>query len=323
MSARLRIWLVVGGAALVAAGATVAATVLSRDEPEGREAAARPTGAPVLLLDLGVRVDPEARVLRRAASLYARGRRAEADRIFGRYDSLDAQVGAAMSAWPRGTVARLRRLEEATPESGLVRLHLGIAYAWSGQPQAAVAEFRAARRVEPDSLSAIRADDLLHPRSPRGVPVFVPSAESRAKLAGLSPDRQLAVLRRRARSGGVHDRLVYGSALQRLGRPISAEREFAAAARLAPRDPEPRVAVAVARFRKGAPSRAFSRLGPLAGRYPSSQTVRFHLGLLLLWLGEVEDARRQLERARSLDPVSRLGTEASRFLDRLEGVGTD
>jgi tetratricopeptide (TPR) repeat protein len=322
VSARLRIWLLVGAAALVAAGATVAATVLSRDEPE-REAAARPAGAPVLLLDLGVRVDPEARALRRASSLYARGRRAEAGRVFARYDSLDARVGAALSAWPRGTVARLRRLGEARPESALVRLHLGIANAWAGQPQAAVAEFRAAGRVEPDSLSAIRADDFLHPRSPRGVPVFVPSAESRAKLEGLSPDRQLGVLRRRARSGGVLDKLVYGSALQRLGKPVSAEQEFAAAARLAPSDPEPRVAVAVARFRKGAPAPAFSRLGPLAGRYPSSQTVRFHLGLLLLWLGEVEDARRQLERARTLDPVSRLGTEASRFLDRLEGVGTD
>jgi len=322
VSARLRVWLVVGAAALVAAGATVAATVLSRDEPE-REAAARPAGAPVLLLDLGVRVDPEARALRRASSLYSRGRRSAAGRIFDRYDSLDARVGAAMSAWPRGTVTRLTRLEKARPESGLVRLHLGIAYAWSGKPQAAVAEFRAAGRVEPNSLSAIRANDFLYPRSPRGVPVFVPSVESRAELAGLSPGRQLAVLRLRARSGGLQDKLAYGSALQRLGRPVSAEREFAAAARLAPRDPEPRVAVAVARFRKDEPARAFSRLGPLAGRYPSSQSVRFHLGLLLLWLGEVEDARRQMERARTLDPVSRLGTEASRYLDRLEGVGTD
>jgi len=32
--------------------------------------------------------------------------------------------------------------------------------------------------------------------------------------------------------------LLYGAALQKLGRPVSAEREFAAAAKLAPGDPD-------------------------------------------------------------------------------------
>ena len=33
-------------------------------------------------------------------------------------------------------------------------------------------------------------------------------------------------------------------------------------------------------------SASFSRLGPLVKRFPKSQTVRFHLGLLLAWTGQ-------------------------------------
>ena len=51
------------------------------------------------------------------------------------------------------------------------------------------------------------------------------------------------------------------------------------------------VAAAVALFDKANPSLTFSRLGPLAQRYPKSQSVRFHLGLCLLWLGSVKTQR--------------------------------
>ena len=74
--------------------------------------------------------------------------------------------------------------------------------------------------------------------------------------------------------------------------------------------------------RKDAPQRAFSRLGPLARRFPRAPTVRFHLGLLLLWLGDVKDARVQLRRAAAEGPATPLGREAQRFLDRLAGSGT-
>jgi predicted Zn-dependent protease len=177
-------------------------------------------------------------------------------------------------------------------------------------------------RVEPDSLSAVRADDLLHPNSPRGLPTFVPSFAPPSGIARLAPARQLAELARRARSGGVRDRLLYGIGLQRIGRPVSAERAYAAAAAFAPDDVEAQVAAAVGRFRKDRPARAFSRLGPLVRRYPRSPTVRFHLGLLLLWLGDVRDARRQLTLARAAGPNSSLGREANRFLERLEGIGS-
>jgi hypothetical protein len=51
--------------------------------------------------------------------------------------------------------------------------------------------------------------------------------------------------------------------------------------------------------------------------------VRFHLGLLLLWLGRVEDAKRQLALARRLEPASIHARESSRLLSRLKGVGGD
>jgi hypothetical protein len=82
------------------------------------------------------------------------------------------------------------------------------------------------------------------------------------------------------------------------------------------------VAAAVGRFTKAEPERAFSRLGPLARRYPRSPTVRFHLGLLLLWVGQVEEAQRQLRLAREAGPTTTLGREAGRLLDRLGGIRT-
>jgi hypothetical protein len=50
--------------------------------------------------------------------------------------------------------------------------------------------------------------------------------------------------------------------------------------------------------------------------------VRFHLGLLLLWQREVEEATRQLRLAQRAEPGSQIEREAGRFLDQLEKVGT-
>lgn len=319
MSPRARVSLVVALIAAAAAGVTVAATVLTAS----REAAPLPTepgprpGSPPLVLDLGVRADPDARALRRASALYDRGRRAEAGRIFSGLRSLEAEIGEALAAWPAG-LERIRRLAAEHPRSGVAQLHLGLALFWLGRGSEARAAWRRAKRVQPDSLYALRAADLLHPEYPvPGQPLFTPSFPNPPELRKLSPPRQLAFLERRARSGGARDKLLYGLALQRLGRPLSAEREYAAAARLAPDDPEAQVAAALGRFDKDRPSAAFSRLGPLARRFPKAATVRFHLGLALLWLGRVEEARRQLRLARSVEPSSPLAREAGRFLDRL------
>jgi tetratricopeptide (TPR) repeat protein len=326
VSPRVRTALLVGVAASVAAAVVVGATLLQSDEddvsttaPAGTD---RSRGAPPLLLDLGLRRDAESAALRRAAALYERGRRSAAGQIFVRYDSLNARVGAALSRWPDGSVNRLEQLARAHPGSGLVQLNLGLALFWAGRRDEALAAWQRARRVQPDSLSAVRAGDLLHPNSPRGLPTFVPSFRPPASLARLAPEQQLAALARAARTGDVRAKLLYGVGLQRVGRPLSAERQFAAAAALAPGNVEAQVAAAVGRFTKARPQRAFSRLGPLARRYPRSPTVRFHLGLLLLWLGEVEEAKRQLRLARAAGPTSPLGREANRVLERLTSIRT-
>jgi tetratricopeptide (TPR) repeat protein len=321
MSGRTRVFLVVGLAAAAAAGIAHAAG--QRGSDTGRGAApAPPQGAPPLALDLGLADDARARDLARAAELYAHGSRAAAGAIFGRYDTLPAELGAAFAVWPDGTLARVRALARANPTSGQARLHLGFALFWSQQAEEAAAAWRETVRVDPDSVSAVRANDLLHPNAPPGLPGFVPSFPPPPGLADLPAARQLATLERRARDGGVRDLLLYGVALQRVSRPLSAERAYASAARLAPDDLEAQVAAAVGRFRKDAPERAFSRLGPLAQRNPRSPTVRFHLGLLLFWIGEIEEGKRQLRLARAAGPTSALGREANRFLERLEGIGS-
>ena len=303
-------------AALVAAGVAIAAGILTRDDSEGRGR----EGAPPLVLDLGVRTDREARDLRRAGTLYAHGNLDEAERIFERHRSLQARIGLALSRWPRGTQGRLEQLSAAQPRSAAVRLHLGLAYFWAGRDPEAAAEWRAASRVEPDTVFAVRASDLLHPDQAPGLPGFVPGFRTPPALSRLEPPQQFALLRRNAARPDARAKVLYGVALQRLGRPRSAERTFAEAARLAPRDAEAQAAAAVGRYRKEAPQRAFARLGPLTRRFPRAATVRFHLGLSLLWLGNVKEARRQLVQARTLEPGSPLAREANRFLARLESV---
>ena len=303
--------------AVAAAGLTVGVTLATRTPTPKRSAGQ--AGAPPLVLDLGVRTDPEAVALRRADDLYNAGKRGQAAAIFGRYGSLEAQVGTALASWPSGFNS-LAALAKAHPRSALTQLNYALGLYWRGQTSPAKTAWRNARRREPDTPYALRAEDLLYPSFPRGLPTFVPSFPAPAALDRLSPPRQLGYLQRLARTGGARGKLLYGVALQRLGRQVSALREFEAAAALARDDPEPQVAAAVARFDKADPSRAFSRLGPLAQRYPKSQSVRFHLGLSLLWLGSVTKAREELLLARDLGPSTPLGTEARRFLAQLSRI---
>ena len=319
MTSRARLYAIVAACAVAAAALTVGTTLATRTPTPKRPAGQ--AGSPPLVLDLGVRTDREAVALRRAAALYDAGKKARAGRVFDRYGSVDARVGAALAAWPAG-FARLAALARDHPGSAVAQLHYGLGLYWRGDLPAARTAWRAARTAQPDTPYAIRAEDLLYPRFPRGLPTFVPSFPTPTALDRLAPPGQLAYLRRLAATGGERGRLLYGAALQRLGRRISALREFEAAAAIAARDPEPLVAAAVARFDKADPSTTFSRLGPLARRYPRSQSVRFHLGLCLLWLADVTQARKELRLARDLGPRTQLGMEARKFLDQLAGIGT-
>ena len=265
MTARGRVYAIVAACAVGAAAVVVGATVALHEEPPAPLSPR--SGSPPFAAD----ATQEPEVVR--------------------------AVRAAVASWPRGTVPQLRELVRRWPDSSFVRLNLGLALFWIRDNDGAAREWQLASRAQPDTPSAVRAQDLLHPRSPPGLPFFVPSGAVRAEL-------------RR------------GLELQRAGRPVSAERAFAAAARAAPDDPEAQVAAAVARFRKDRPERGFSALGPLLKRFPRAQTVRFHLGLLSIWINDFAQARRQLRLATALGPGTSLGKQAERLLDTLEKGGT-
>jgi Flp pilus assembly protein TadD len=92
---------------------------------------------------------------------------------------------------------------------------------------------------------------------------------------------------------------------------------FDRAARRYPNDIEAQVAGAVGRFDKDAPAQAFGRLGPLSGTHPNEPTVRFHLGVLLLWTGRVAQAEHQFRLAARTQPGSPLAREAARYLETI------
>jgi len=265
VSPRARIYTLVGAIAAAAAGVVVAVTALTANQPPA-PLGPRPGKPPF------------------AADWTAPAR-------------LTGDVRAAV-----GSVPRLRGLANTNPQSSFVRLNLGLALFWQRDNAAALTAWRQAKRLQPDTPSAVRAGDLLHPDSPRGLPQFEPST-ARAD----TPARRL---------------IIRGVRLQASGRPLSAERLFARAAELDPGDPDAQVAAAVGLYDKDDPSRAFSRLGPLVRRFPHAQTVRFHLGLLSIWLGTFAQARKELRLALAENPKSTHGKEARLLLQRLENVRT-
>jgi tetratricopeptide (TPR) repeat protein len=320
VSPRSRVVAITAASAAIAAAAVVGVVALQTGPtPEAASGPATRPGPPPLTLDLGIRTDREARALRLAAADYRAGRGARAAREFARWRSIEARVGEAFARWPDETVDRLNRLAGLHPDRAVVQLNLGVALYWSGLAGAEDA-WRQAAADEPDTAYAVAAGNLLHPEYAPGVPVFVSTAALPAGFDELTPPAQLATLERGA-ARDVPGKLLYGAALQRLGRTRSAERVFAAAAKQAPRDVEARVADAVGRFDKSRPAAAFSRLGPLTRTFPDKATVRFHLGLLLLWSGETREAKRQLRRAIAVEPGSPLAEQARRYLAELHKAG--
>jgi tetratricopeptide (TPR) repeat protein len=322
VSAQRRVALLVCAVAL-AAVAVVAVAVVSSDGGSAGTSQTTTTemreGRPPLSLALGFRADAEARDLMRGQALYARGDTAAAAALFAKHDSLEAKVGGALAHWPEGSLDRLEQLAKLYPDAAVVQLHLGLARLWAnkGDP---IEAWRAALDAEPDTPYAVVAGNLLHPDLPRGLPAFIPSFSAPVAITKLSPARQLDALRVAALRGGLREQLLYGVGLQRVGRPVSAARVFDRASRRYPDEIEALVAGAVGQFDKDAPERAFGRLGPLSGTYPNEPTVRFHLGVLLLWTGRIEGAERQFRLAEQTQPGSPLAREARRYLETIRGA---
>jgi Flp pilus assembly protein TadD len=324
MSARARALVVVGAAAALAVAAVVGGTLL---QTRGESTVAPGSismpraGYPPLRLDFGVRADAQARALARAQALYGRGKVAQAAAIFARYGSLEARIGAAFAAWKKGGLRAVQRLAVEHPRSSLVQLHLGFAAYWAGRNADAVAAWQRAATLQPDTPYAVDAEDALHPNDVPGLPLIVTGLEAPKAVAKLPAAQELAALRRAASKPDAGAKLLYGDALWNLKRPLSAERQFEAAARLAPHDPLARTAAAVGAFTKANPVRAFARLGPLTGVFPTSPVVRFHLGLLLLWTGERTKAVKQLRLAASYGLHTIYATYADALLTRLGKMG--
>jgi Flp pilus assembly protein TadD len=319
-----RVVVIVALAALIAAAAVVGVTLLQtrgeRTTVPGAVVTPR-AGQPPLDLNFGVDTSAEAAALTRAQTLYNANHLAQAAAIFARYDSVEAQVGAAFAAWKQNGLATVQQLADAHPGSSVALLHLGIAEYWAGQNADAVAAWDKAAKVGADSPYGVKAEDLLHPtlKIP-GLPYLVLDFDVPHAIAKLPAAQQLAALARAAAKPDARAKLLYGSALWGLQRPLSAEQQFEAAAKLTPQDPLARTAAAVGLFTKANPVKAFSRLGPLTGVFPRAAVVRFHLGLLLLWSGERKKAVEQLRLAAADQPSSSYAEDARRLLSRLPGT---
>jgi len=212
----------------------------------------------------------------------------------------------------------MKSLAAAHPASALVLLHVGLADYQAGRNADAVAAWERTAKVGADSPYGVRAEDLLHPSLPiPGLPYLLIDFKPPQAIRKLPAAKELSALARAAARPDARAKLVYGLALWSLERPLSAERQFETAAKLAPNDVTARTAAAVGAFTKANPAQAFSRLGPLTGVFPRSSLVRLELGLLLLWTGERTKAVAQLRLASANEPGSSYSKDARALIARL------
>jgi hypothetical protein len=279
------------------------------------------SGRPPLELELGVAAGAQARTLARAQAQYDRGDAAGAEALFATSDSPAARVGAAFAAWHGArSVATLEQLAGRYPRSPVVALHLGWAYYWARRDADAAAAWQQAARLGRDSPYGVDAEDALH-GGPPGLPPIVTGLDLPKALAGLPAAEQVAALKRAAARPDARAKLLYGATLWNyLRRPVSAERQLAAAARLAPHDPVARAAAAVALFSKAKPTPAFAHLGPLTAVFPRSAAIEFHLGVLLLYIRENAKAAQHLRAAVADGPRSPYAKPARTLLASLTGT---
>lgn len=208
-----------------------------------------------------------------------------------------AQIRQAFADWPKGSIPAMLKLQLAYPTDPVVQFYVGLAYAWAGYDGAAVAPLKAAEKYGRNTPIELSAEALLNPED-----------------APINPTFQL--------SGQEDSLLRQGAQLEADGHVHSAEALFARDARLHPNDAEAQAAAAFGLFDKDDPSLAFGKLGPLAKRFPRSQSVHFNLGYLLVVIGETKDATTQFRETRQLGPSTQLGVEATRFLAAIEKAGT-
>jgi len=206
-------------------------------------------------------------------------------------------VRAAFAKGARAAALALEPLAQEHPRDSVVQFNYGRALYCAGYIAEGQAALRRAKAVGRNTYYGVTADNLLHPEFfSNGYPVL--------QYSGHDP------------------LLIQGQIEQRRFHQVTAERLYERAARLHPDSAEAQVAAAVGRFDMDDLSASFSRLGPLVKRFPHSQSVRFHLGLLLAWTGQRAPATREFRLARALGPGTMLGKEAAAFLRGLATPGT-
>jgi tetratricopeptide (TPR) repeat protein len=206
-------------------------------------------------------------------------------------------VRKALAEGPKRAARALEALAAEQPKDPVVQFNYATALYCAGFDEEAVQAYRKAKKAGRDTRYEITADNILHPQFFKD---------------GYPPFEYLG-----------HDTLlVQGQIAQRAGHQRTAERLWARAARLNPDDPAAQVAAAVGRFDMDDLSASFSRLGPLVERFPTSQTVRFHLGLLLVWTGQGKQALVELRDAQRLGPKTPIGREAAKLLAGVAKTGT-
>lgn len=316
-----RLVLLVALAALAAAAAVVGVTLLqTRGQTTtvpGAVTSPR-AGRPPLQLEFGVDSSSEARALSRAAALYNSNHVAQAAAIFRRYHSVEAQLGSAFASWSGpSSLASVKRIAAANPSRLAALLSLGWADYWAGRNADAAAAWQRTARLGSDSPYGVDAEFAIH-GGPPGLPAIVTGLDLPKAIAHLPAAAQIAALKRAAAGPDARAKLLYGVTLWNyLRMPISARKELEEAAKLAPHDAVVRTAAAVALFSKANSTPAFAHLGPLTAIFPHSAAVEFHLGELLVYIGEYDKAARHLRSALAYAPGSPYAKPARTLLASL------
>lgn len=210
-----------------------------------------------------------------------------------------AAVRAAMKEPTRQAAKALEPLAQADPKDPVVQYNYAAALYCGGYFDEATTAFEQAKKAGPDTWYRVQSDLLVHPQFFTKAGTYPPFTYT-----------------------GHDPLLVAGQVQQRLFHQVSAEKLWAKAAKKEPGSDVAQVAAAVGRFDMDDLTASFSRLGPLTARFPKSQSVRFHLGLLLAWTGQRQKAVTQFREAVALGAHTELGKESKAFLDGLVTGGT-
>lgn len=135
----------------------------------------------------------------------------------------------------------------------------------------------------------------------------------------VAPD--LAVLQRSAdgRPNDASAQLDYAHALLRAGRTVDALKVFDAAARLDPRNPEPRAYGGWIVFLAGLPDEALSRLDAAVAIDPSYPDARFFRGMVLRGRGDTPGALLELREFVRLAPPGAERDQVRGLITQMEG----